>query len=166
MYSFLLERFGLARKEQLSMKGNEMSEHIGANSSVKLLLQDYRGRVLLLRRSEKSKHFKYKWELSGGKVDSGESLEVALRRELKEETGLACDVLTVLGDRRFDIDEIPCHETLFRARLVGQADVHLSDEHDDYRWVTLESLRTESKETPLLPGIVEFIKKCKELHND
>ena len=146
------------------MKESEMPEHIKSASSAKLFLLNDQGMVLLLLRSMESKRFKHIWDLPGGKVDSGESLEVALHRELKEETGLTCKVLTKLGERQFDIDGIPCQETLFISNLTGPGCVCLSDEHDDYRWVTLESLQSE--ELPLLPGMKEFILQCKELHND
>ncbi len=50
------------------------------------------------------------------------------------------------------------------AELVGSDNIRLSDEHEEYRWVTLKSL--ESEDAPLLPGIAEFARNCKELHND
>ena len=140
-----------------------MSRHIEASTSAKLFLRDDQDRVLLLRRSEKSKRFKYFWDLPGGKLDPGESPNVALRRELEEETGLACDALTFLGDRDFDIDETTCRESLYCAHLVGPADIRLSDEHDDYCWVALESLR--SKEISMIPGLARFAQECKGLHN-
>lgn len=141
-----------------------MPEGVKTGSSVKLFLRDEEDRILLLLRSKNSKQFKHIWDLPGGKVDSSESREVALRRELNEETGLACDTLTELGERQFEVGETHCIETLYSADLVGPSDVRLSDEHEEYRWVTLESL--ESGEIPLLPCMAEFAQNCKELHND
>lgn len=46
------------------------------------------GRVLACQRHEKSA-FPLKWEFPGGKVEAGESDAQALRRELKEELGIA-----------------------------------------------------------------------------
>jgi 8-oxo-dGTP diphosphatase len=146
------------------MKGFQMPEGAKISSSAKLFLQDEEGNFLLLLRSESSKRFKHIWDLPGGKVDPGESLETALRRELTEETNLACGELSTLGNRTFNLEEISCTETLYSADLVGQSDIRLSDEHEEHRWVTLESL--ESEEFQLLPHMADFVRNCKELHND
>jgi len=50
-------------------------------------LQDARGRILIADRA-RSKSLKDHWEFPGGKVNSGESPEAALRRELAEELGI------------------------------------------------------------------------------
>jgi 8-oxo-dGTP diphosphatase len=53
------------------------------------------GRVLLIRRGQEP--LKGKWSLPGGLVEVGENLTQALRRELKEETGLNVEPLEVIG---------------------------------------------------------------------
>ena len=52
------------------------------------LLVDPRGRVLLTQRPAGT-HLAGTWEFPGGKVEPGEALDAALRRELREELGLA-----------------------------------------------------------------------------
>jgi mutator protein MutT len=48
-------------------------------------------RFLLVRRAEDDDIFPGKWQNPGGKVELGERLEEAARRELQEETGLEVD---------------------------------------------------------------------------
>ena len=52
--------------------------------------------VLITRRHDDGRHLAGYWEFPGGKVDSGETLEAALHRELAEELGIQVKVRTAL----------------------------------------------------------------------
>jgi 8-oxo-dGTP diphosphatase len=54
---------------------------------VAAVLRDARGRVLVAQRPE-GKPYAGLWEFPGGKVEPGEAVETALRRELREELGI------------------------------------------------------------------------------
>lgn len=56
------------------------------------VLRDPHGRLLLVRRCDTGD-----WELPGGRVDPGESVATALRREVAEECGLAVRVRGIAG---------------------------------------------------------------------
>lgn len=53
---------------------------------------DHAGRILLQRRADF-----HVWGLPGGSVEAGETLEQAVRREVKEEAGLDVKVLRLVG---------------------------------------------------------------------
>jgi mutator protein MutT len=59
----------------------------------------HNGEVLITQRPD-NVHLAHLWEFPGGKVESGESLEVALRREILEELGLKIRVY----DEFFTVD--------------------------------------------------------------
>ncbi|MEQ1910084.1 MAG: (deoxy)nucleoside triphosphate pyrophosphohydrolase [Vicinamibacterales bacterium] len=48
--------------------------------------------TFLVTRRMKGTHLAGTWEFPGGKCEAGESLELCLQRELREELGVACDI--------------------------------------------------------------------------
>jgi len=56
------------------------------------ITRDGRGRVLLVRRADDGN-----WELPGGRVEVGETVSAALRREVVEESGITIAVTGVSG---------------------------------------------------------------------
>lgn len=60
----------------------------GKDLSVMAWIEDAFGQVLMVKQTRGNKS----WSFPGGKVGSMESLTVALRREIKEETGLTVEV--------------------------------------------------------------------------
>lgn len=83
------------------------------------------------------------WELPGGRMQFGENAEQTLKRELIEETGLAVEMIRILDtwDRfvgeDYQVTGIIC---LCRA---NEGQVTISDEHDAYRWLPVESASVE-----------------------
>lgn len=63
---------------------------------VSAVLTDAEGRILLLRN-----RFRYSsaWQIPGGFVDRGEELEESITREIREETGLVVEVVSLLAAR-------------------------------------------------------------------
>lgn len=109
--------------------------------SIKVAIRDKAGRCLLLRRSPSSKGNPGKWEFPGGKVESGENFDVALLREVAEETGLTISLQRVAGATEYELPDRKVAYLILEGHLeAGQ--VRLSSEHDDYAWVTLDRLPT------------------------
>lgn len=98
------------------------------------------GKILLFRR-EKNDFLGGIYEIPGGGVEEGESLVDCLKREIREETGLSVkNVIRYVG--AFDYPSENGGKTrqfnfavIVRSPLV----IHLSTEHDDYKWVTQEN---------------------------
>lgn len=78
---------------------------------------------------------------SAGDVVERENLLVAALREVSEETGIE-DVLTVVdlgAEARFEgFDGVTYQERSFAAEFPDDAQIAISHEHEDARWVTLE----------------------------
>ncbi|MEJ1157844.1 NUDIX hydrolase [Prosthecomicrobium sp. N25] len=112
--------------------------------------------VLLVRRGrEPSKGL---WSPVGGKVEFGESLEAAARREVAEETGVDCEILGFSTLRELIMPDgaggVRGHVVLavFGARwLAGEA--RAGDDADAVAWVAADRL----EDRPLVAGVVPYI---------
>jgi len=107
--------------------------------AVKALIADDQGRILLLRRSMESKFYKHRWDLPGGKVDCGEGFDLALRREVAEETGLSIALDGVAGATEYDMPTVRLAVLFLEARPIA-GEVALSSEHDAFQWVARQEL--------------------------
>jgi len=117
------------------------------------------GKVLLLRRAKSPGHGF--WSLPGGRVEFGESLHVALAREVDEEAGLKIDIVALAGWR----EVLPSaggsggHYLImsFAARWVA-CEPRLNEEHDDFKWVEPGQFG-DLKLTGGLPEVVEAARR-------
>jgi len=107
--------------------------------SAKVIIRDKAGRCLLLKRSMSSKGNPGKWDLPGGKVDVGESLEEGLLREVSEEGGLTISLQRVLGATESESPTKRVAYLIFEGHLIS-GEVRLSDEHDDFIWIDRKDL--------------------------
>ena len=98
------------------------------------LLLDEQGRFLLVKRAAASKHWAGDWELPGGKVEPGEQIDVAVQREVEEETGLVIILDGVVGATSFELPALGVAMLCFHAR-VRAGDVRISSEHEEFRWI-------------------------------
>jgi len=81
------------------------------------------------------------WDLPGGRPDPAEDHRAALRREVREETGLEVAVGAALEEHQFEV--LPGRFVRiipFACRVVGVSDVALSHEHQEVRWQPLAEL--------------------------
>lgn len=106
------------------------------------------GKVLVVRRARKPALDLY--TMPGGVVEAGETLSEAVAREVREETSLQIEVLTLAGHReavmRDTQGRVERHFVImcFAARWIAGEPV-LNDELDDARWVDpaeIAALRT------------------------
>ncbi len=108
--------------------------------SVRVLLTDDEGKVLILKRSTNSRTNPGKWEFPGGKVDQGESFDHALLREVYEETKLKISLEHVVGVSEQNLHVIRAVHIIMSGEIM-EGNLKLSSEHEGYAWVFFENLQ-------------------------
>ncbi|NJD37498.1 MAG: NUDIX domain-containing protein [Geobacter sp.] len=109
-------------------------EHI-VTSVVAVIVDDHE-RVLLTKRSIPP--FQGMWVMPGGKIELGESIAVALQREVEEEVGLAVEVGRLINVfEHVTPGEENCHYIIlfYRCRPLHQELQHNPDEVLEACWV-------------------------------
>ena len=95
-------------------------------------------KVLLLQRNDGNNV----WEIPGGKRENNEDLVDALKREVQEETGLIINEYKLVYVSPI-FENHPVLKPFLNIGylcLVDNSDVVISDEHIDYKWVSVEEL--------------------------
>ncbi|MBI1978981.1 MAG: NUDIX hydrolase [Candidatus Aenigmarchaeota archaeon] len=142
----------------------EQKFHVGAKA---LIMNDENEILILKTNAEGMKHSNPShWDLPGGRIKEGDSLEGTLRKEIEEELGI--NNMEILGhfDTSISNLKIPLeNETVglllvvYKCKLPNNiSDLKLSSEHLEYKWAYIE----ETKELLKLKFADSFIEKLSQ----
>lgn len=121
-----------------------MGKHKNFHIGIKALITNSEGKILLLQISPaklKNKEDKVYWDIPGGRIEGDDSVELTLRKELKEEIGLV-----EIGDYEFfhatianinlptDTEPVGLALFIYTVKIPANADIVLSDEHSAMKW--------------------------------
>lgn len=99
------------------------------------------GRILVVRRGQAPSAGL--WSIPGGRVDANETLEVAARREVQEETGLDVVVGALIGEVELPHGADTYLVSDFAATVDGDPDeLRAGDDASDARWVTYDEIQS------------------------
>ena len=117
------------------------------------------GKVLLVRRARSPGKGTY--SLPGGRVEFGETLHVALHREVSEETSLKIEIVELAGWREVvPTAEGGGHYVIMSFAAKWQAgDVVLNEELDDHRWLAPDAIG----DLRITPGLLDIIQSAQRV---
>lgn len=115
-------------------------------------------KVLICRRSGKS--MSGMWEFPGGKVESGETAEEALEREILEELGVPIKVGDHVATGFQSSDGVTIELSVFEAQLVDELPEASSD-HDAMAWVATNDLGNYRFPEADLPAVTVLLNRSR-----
>jgi len=123
---------------------------------VNVVIADGADRVLILKRSLAESFCPNFWDLPGGKVENGETLLEAAKREAKEESGLNVN----LEQKYFFVyhcQNVDLNIYGFKAKMIG-GKVTLSDEHTEFRWISKDECNNFEYTSSVEATLKQFFK--------
>jgi len=113
------------------------------------------GKILIAQRAE-NQNLAGKWEFPGGKVESGETPEECLVREIKEELGIKIEVDKFFAESIYRYATGTIKLIAYKARWI-EGEYKLSV-HSQIKWVKPDELEYYD----LAPADISFVKKLKD----
>tara|TARA_Y100000034_G_C6543521_1_gene234592 strand:+ start:67 stop:516 length:450 start_codon:yes stop_codon:yes gene_type:complete len=126
-------------------KSYPIGEKDDLEETSKVLIFDKDKNILILQRADHMKWSPKKWDLPGGHWKKGETAEAAVKREVKEETGLNVKNLKKIGE----VKEI----TVFQADMTKNNKIKLDDENSNHKWINPRDIN----DYDFVPLLISFV---------
>ena len=107
------------------------------------------GKILILKRALNEKSFPGLWDLPGGRLEHGESLEESLMREVKEETNLSVKILNLVSAFSTEVKDGFGVFLIYRCKKNSDVIKICEEDHSEYKWETKEEI-IKLEKTPVL----------------
>lgn len=98
------------------------------------------------------------WEFPGGKIESNEDINTAIKREIKEELNLNVSPVLIINTfvHKYSFGEI--HLTLIKCRLSdNNENINSDGSHTEYKWISIKQSE-KLRFAPLDNKIIKYLK--------
>ena len=120
---------------------------------VNVVITDNQNRILILKRDSNVEFSPSLWDLPGGKVENNETLQKAVKREAKEESGLDVEP----KNNYFYLYHYPNGKIdiyAFQANLIS-GEVVIDEKHTEFKWIS----KDEWKSLDYTPSVTATLKE-------
>lgn len=97
------------------------------------------------------------WEFPGGKIESGETPEQALAREITEEFNCSIEVGEKVEDTTYEYEKVIVRLETYKAKILEGTPTAL--EHAETKWVPREQLHQLNFAPADIPAVEKLIKE-------
>ena len=127
--------------------------------AVKGIIRRGDGKILIVKRSNQDNFMPGIWETVGGGVQDDASPQLALKREIKEETGLKVKVGEPFNVFTFKNDKSEVKIGITFVCDYTDGEIKLSGEHSDFRWIDSNDVKHYHSIQLLYDEIVSYANK-------
>jgi 8-oxo-dGTP diphosphatase len=137
---------------------NKIEVHVG-------VISFYKGKCLVLKRTDDRRLYPGLWECGGGKVHMGENFEDAVIRQMQEEAKVVVEIKGILKTYSIDIPNeeqkvIPGLKFVANIKkFLNGSSPEISDEHLEFRFID----RKEIDGLDFIPGVEVDVKEAFDL---
>lgn len=127
---------------------------------------DFRAGKVFIAKRQNTGDMGGRWEFPGGKIDSGEDFQAAIKREMQEEFGVGVEVGPHITSTSFMHKGKECFVDAFSVHFNEDGIERRFEltEHTDYRWADIDEipgLNFVDSDLQLYPAIKEWSKNIK-----
>lgn len=122
------------------------------HEAVSVVLFNEKNEILMIRERRYTVN-RLEWEIPAGRVENGESIEEAARREVLEETGCLLKDLQFLCSQNpaNGMSDCTCH--VFAARVETEGGIRDTEEVADKRWMPVQEVRQLLRDNGTRDGV-------------